>query len=278
MTPKRKAQPEGHKHSVLKHARLRGLAYVNKRGRVVEGKETGSDCRCRKKCFEIINEEARMSILSKFLQLPSKDAQDLHLQRLIEKNEIKTRRPRNENSKQRAASFTYFVMDGNNRKKVCRSAFMSMHAVTQKRVFRITMLLLHGEIPRDKRGTNPNTRKIPEDVTKLISDHIQSFPLKRTHYGGKEVHYLDARLTIKEMHNMFVTKYPECGVKVLTDIFTIHDEASARNLSSCNSGSPQQDPRLSVIHPAVRPWPESSQVCSTFSRPTPVVLTCHSHG
>lgn len=147
-----------------------------------------------------------------FLDLPNKDTQDLHLQRLIEKNEIKTRRPRKENAKQRAASFSYYVMNGSSKIKVCRTAFMSMHGIRQKRLFRITTLLLQGETPRDKRGTNPNPRKIPEHVTNLISDHIQSFPVKVTHYGGKEVRYLDARLSIVKMHDMFATKHPDLGI------------------------------------------------------------------
>lgn len=52
------------------------------------------------------------------------------------------------------------------------------------------------------------------DVCQKIHEHISRFEVKTTHYGGKKKEYLDARLNIKEMHNMFHTAYPECiGVK-----------------------------------------------------------------
>ena len=67
--------------------------------------------------------------------------------------------------------------------------------------------------PRDMRGTNPCTTKIPENIINFIDEHIRAFPLKETHYAGKIMKYLDARLDVKTMHEMFLRKYPNLNVK-----------------------------------------------------------------
>lgn len=60
---------------------------------------------------------------------------------------------------QRNGSFNYFVLKGNTQTKVCRMAFINIHAITQKRVFRITNLLTKGESLWNKRkGLNPNPK------------------------------------------------------------------------------------------------------------------------
>lgn len=46
-----------------------------------------------------------------------------------------------------------------------------------------------------------------------IYDHILSFPRKQTHYSGKNIQYLDARLDVKTMFLLFNSKYPNLGVK-----------------------------------------------------------------
>ncbi|KAJ8889394.1 hypothetical protein PR048_008893 [Dryococelus australis] len=127
------------------------------------------------------------------------------------KNYIKTRRRRKENAKQRAASFSYFVRDGNRRMKVCRTAFMSMHGIRQKRLFRITTLLLKGDTPKTKEVPFLIQERHQKISQNFLSDHIWSFPLKVTYYVGQDVKYLDTLLSIVTLHNLFVTKYSECG-------------------------------------------------------------------
>lgn len=159
-----------------------------------------------------------MELLTTFLNLDDKNHQDLHLQRLIEAQPIKQRRPRKTKEddckiKERQAAFTYHAIVGNTRIQVCKSAFVSLHAVTQKRVTRIANLLLRGETPKDKRGFHPNAKKTPVEVEHIIHQHIESFPAKTTHYSGSEIQYLDARLDVKQMHQLFKEKHPNVEVK-----------------------------------------------------------------
>ena len=173
--------------------------------------------RCRMEWFKPIEETEWSQILSEFLNMSDKNSQDIHLQGLIVANDIKQRKARKSDCEigpfKKEHSFQYFVIFGGRRVSICKSAFLSLHAVSQKRVFRMCQLLVQGKIPSDMRGTNPCPSKIPENIINLIDEHIRAFPLKETHYAGKVMQYLDARLDVKTMHEMFLGKYPETNVK-----------------------------------------------------------------
>lgn len=124
--------------------------------------------------------------------------------------EIKRRRGKVE---KRKASFKFFCLRGTDRLTVCRRAFLNLHVVTQKRVYRITSLLMQGTTPKDKRGYNAKSHAVSGEICKQIYDHIRSFPTKSSHYGQNEATYLDARLNIKLMYNLFKSKYPQTTVK-----------------------------------------------------------------
>lgn len=99
------------------------------------------------------------------------------------------------------------------KKSVCLKAFLSMHAVGKKRVYNIRRTLVQGEMPKDRRGMTPAVNKVSDVIQKSIDNHIKSFPLKSSHYAGKEVYYLDARFTVKSMYDLYSTKYPDSTVK-----------------------------------------------------------------
>ncbi|PSN49987.1 hypothetical protein C0J52_08765 [Blattella germanica] len=135
---------------------------------------------------------------------------------LVEAIPVKQRRSRKSDGKegtQYSSSFRYFIMCGSQKKVVCRKAFRSLHAVGMKRVYNISCTLLRGEIPKDTRGLAPAVNKISVVIQTSIDNHIKSFPLKSSHYAGKEIHYLDARLTVKSMYEFYCVKYPDSTVK-----------------------------------------------------------------
>ncbi|PSN33628.1 hypothetical protein C0J52_20102, partial [Blattella germanica] len=168
-----------------------GLAYVNHGGQQTDARNVGEDC--RKKCFEGISEEERNTIWTQFHDLENKNAQDLYLCGLIEAIPVKQRRSRESEGKegtQHSSSFRYFIMCGSQKKVVCLKAFRSLHAVGMKRVYNITLTLLRGEIPKDTRGLATAVNKISVVIQTSIDNQIKSFPLKSSHYAGKEIHYL----------------------------------------------------------------------------------------
>lgn len=52
----------------------------------------------------------------------------------------------------------------------------------------------------------------PEELMR-IHDHIQSFPVKESHYTSREYHYLDARLNVRIMYDLYKEKYPNTSTK-----------------------------------------------------------------
>ena len=92
---KRPRRPESWKKTVAKTKRAKGEEYVSPTtSKTVPARVTGPDCRCRRKCFQRIQEGERASILTAFYQLGNKNLQDAHLFGLIRSNPVKRRRPR----------------------------------------------------------------------------------------------------------------------------------------------------------------------------------------
>lgn len=168
--------------------------------------------RCTRKCFDGMDDVIQADIISKLYSLESKNAQDTYLQSLIECHPVSRRRSRKEGNTPRSATFRYCVMVHATRKNVCKAAFMSLHGTTKKRVERLCKLLQRGLNPSDKRGYHPNPRAVAGEELQKIHDHIVSFPVKETHYGGKDITYLDARLTLKIMHSLFVELHPDSKI------------------------------------------------------------------
>ena len=74
-------------------------------------------------------------------------------------------------------------------------------------------MLLQSATLRDKRGQHPKWNTKSADVHELIQGLILSFPRKQTHYAGKNIEYLDARLKIKTMQRLFEERHPDVDVK-----------------------------------------------------------------
>lgn len=143
----------------------------------------------------------------------TKNEQDIFLQTLIDKSDIKQRRPRKENATQRQNAFQFYVLKQTDKLKVCKKAFISLYGITEARVRRLCDLLNEGKSPIDKRGCHPKANTVPPEICQKIHEHILCFPRKKTHYAGKDIDYLDARLDVKKMHSMFNEQYPDLDVK-----------------------------------------------------------------
>jgi hypothetical protein len=67
-----------------------------------------------------------------------------------------------------------------------------------------------GSVP-DRRGKQPAVNKTPTWQTDLIEDHINLYPTMESHYCRQTTHrrYLDAKLTIRKMHEQFHDFYSQ---------------------------------------------------------------------
>lgn len=156
-------------------------------------------------------EDDKTEILSKLYDGKPKNEQDTYLQGLIEVKPIQRHRIRSaEPKQQRKSNFSYFAMKQSNRISVCKQAFISLHGISHWQVQRLNTLLLAAKSPKDLRGQHNNRpRAICNEWTEKIKEHIESFPVKVSHYSSKIIHYLDASLNVKKMHSLFVEKYPQ---------------------------------------------------------------------
>ena len=161
--------------------------------------------------MDSFKDQDKRNIISKVYAGQPKNEQDTFLMSLIEVKPVERKRKRSDSGTvSKENSFKYFAMPNRVRIPICKKAYMSLHALAQSKVQRLKAILVAGDSPRDMRGRhNKRSHVLPSEITIKINEHIASFPKKTTHYGSKDVVYLDARLTIKTMHGLFVKQYPE---------------------------------------------------------------------
>lgn len=203
------------KKQLIKRSRLQGKEYLNTSGKTVPAKNLGeiTSC-CKLKCYSKITDEFKFQAFHELYSLSTKNEQDIFLQSLLQVKDIKKRRPRLlENNKRRLCSFNYFIKVHDAKKRVCKKLFMSIYSIKNKALFRLQQLLQQGKIPQDQRGKQQNQKIIPVDVILQVKNHIESFPVKQSHYSSKEYNYLSAELNIKKMFIMFKNSHPETKVK-----------------------------------------------------------------
>lgn len=145
--------------------------------------------------------------------MTTKNEQDIHLQRMIEFEPVKRKRPGvgvpENRKKPKSEMYQYKVLHGGVRKTVCKQSFLSIHGVTKKRVERIIGLLKGGKNPVDMRGKNTSGNKISEEVREHVQNHISSFPTHLSHYTGTPTKYLDPDLSVMTMFELFKEQYPD---------------------------------------------------------------------
>lgn len=231
---------ETYKRNVIKSAKVKGQAYTSYSGKHVEQRvqETYS-CKCAVKCYANLTDENKIAIWNNFYSFESKNIQDTYLQSLIEKRQVKRRRSKKEDlglnvslseddspndeetgnvgrpnvdkpiPKMKTNFFNYNLKVDGVLQVVCKNTFMKVHGITAKRTRRLCMLLVAGKSPIDLRGKIRSGNAIKGEVCIKIHEHISKFEVKKTHYGGKPKEYLDARLNVKIMHNLFLESHPE---------------------------------------------------------------------
>lgn len=220
MSPSRKRRQPNSIKQKEKLARQRGLEFVSHKGLLVEAKVTGVDCACRRKCMEPFSDKDKRDILNAVYSGRPKNEKDTFLMGLIDRSNVARPIALPGHSKQHSSSFTYFVMKGSTRVNVCRKAFTSLHALSNKAVQRLNKLIETGQSPVDNRGKHKiRGNSIGPTVRAKISGHITSFPKKESHYTTVPVIYLEAGLTVRKMHELFLEKFPDLAEKVKYEFY-----------------------------------------------------------
>lgn len=224
--PKRKrgvTKEKTYKRNIIREARVTGAGYVSYSGVQVPPKTKPENliCKCSAKCSININEKVIDDNWNYFHSLQSKNSQDAYIQTLVEVKEVKRRKKvglglqnpelesDNEQTFKRNHTYLYSLKINGVLNHVCKNVFMKMYGISRKRLERICQLLLRNTTPKDKRGQNRSGNAVPGNVCVRIHEQISKYEVKVTHYGGKEKKYLDARLSITKMHDMFINENPD---------------------------------------------------------------------
>ncbi|XP_049771805.1 uncharacterized protein LOC126149510 [Schistocerca cancellata] len=208
---KRKRNPSIWKRNISKTAKLKDQQYINYKGQRIPAKITGCAYRCKRfKCFQDISADEKESILVRLHTLTSKDEQDDYIQSLIDIHNVQRRRPRKDNSiRQVDKVYTYHVIVGNTKRRVCYKAFLALLALSDKRVKRLRKLSISDQSPHDEGGKTPSVNALSAEVRQLTTNHINRYPVRESHYSWRTSKYLDARLNIKLIYKMFKEKHTD---------------------------------------------------------------------
>ncbi|KAJ8869472.1 hypothetical protein PR048_028463 [Dryococelus australis] len=104
---------------------------------------------------------------------------------LIDIHDIKRRRARKESPQVNTAIFKWHLLVGSSQVNVCLKVFVSGFGATIKRARRITKFKQAGKLPQDKRGKFVSY-SLPHTTKLKMREHIESFPLKESHYCGEK--------------------------------------------------------------------------------------------
>lgn len=237
--PKRKCgvrHEEKYKRNVIRKARVQGLRYVSHKGKEVPQKAPPNNvnCMCKFKCHLKLTDETIQELWNKFYSLESKNTQDTYLQTLVEVMPVKRRRkqpnvkeqahdeiqenpdmpidelPKNKKSH----SYKYNLKLNGVLTQVCRNVFLQVFGISDNRIKRINKCSVLHKSPVDMRGKSRSGNCVQGEICVRIHKHIEKFDVKVTHYGGKPKKYLDARLDVVKMHNMFILDNPDLKDKV----------------------------------------------------------------
>lgn len=220
--PKRRrgvSHTENYKRNVVREARVKGQEYVSYSGREVAGKSKPNNisCKCPAKCFRMIDQTVIENNWTYFYSIENKNSQDTYIQTLIESREVKRRKKveqdnavpdQGEQNFKRNHTFLYNVKINGALQHVCKQVFMAIYGISRKRIQRICQLLMQNNTPKDLRGLNRSGNAVPGHVCVDIHNHISKFEVRVTHYGSREKKYLDSRLSVREMHDMFLRDNP----------------------------------------------------------------------
>lgn len=168
--------PEWHKQK-QKRLRIAGLEYVNANGKIVPPKQPGSDCNCRRQCFQKIPEEIRLKTFQGFYSMKTHDEQNAYLFGLMRQVDVKRKRVKS--SSRRTCTFEYYVRVKGRETQVCQTAFKNIHAITERKVRVLCKKMDDGVMfPSDNRGKNSHRRsgeiRLPQGVVDQIKNHIYS--------------------------------------------------------------------------------------------------------
>ncbi|KAK4324158.1 hypothetical protein Pmani_005161 [Petrolisthes manimaculis] len=193
-----------------KKKRDSGESYTSTRGVAMAARKVGAACACPQKCFDLVGREHIDLIFNDYWAMGSHDRQSEYLANHVTSQDVKRSKVKDRPSR-KLRRLCYTVKKGNKELEVCRTAFISIHGVSEKRVRNaMDKMGPSGIVEKDKRGKHVPGVNIPANKEKLAREHILSLRTVSSHYTRAKSpnrRYLPPGLNRKIMYDM----YEDCG-------------------------------------------------------------------
>lgn len=179
----RKRQRHESRRAKAKRLRSLGEKYINVKGNVVPAKNFQNiNCMCLKQCSTKITEEERKKQFDKFNKIGDFGKQNAYLCGLVHQTPVVQRRPRSGERGNKDFTNVFHVNNGDCTVRVCKKYFLQTFVVSDGRVTRATKKVAKGNVPgEDLRGKHVAAKKITEEQTESVMDHIRRFPAFQSH-------------------------------------------------------------------------------------------------
>ena len=179
-------------------------------------------CGCALRCSEKLLAEKRKAIFKGFWALGNYDVQNAYISGCIHVKPVQRHYVHGASSSRRCNTRLYYIKDGEFSVRVCKSAFLLMHGISNGHVSRAFQGVAKvGGFPKpDEGGRHVPPNETSEEDMAFIHEHIQSFLNYTSHYSRSDNpnrKYLSPDLSLSKMYSLYRATCTEKGKKPVSD-------------------------------------------------------------
>ena len=168
-------------------------------------------CGCKLGCYSKISKAQQMKLFGGFWESGNFDVQNAYICGCVKISKVARRYTAEPTTSLRSYSREYIVQNEGVSTRVCKTAFLRMHGLSNGRVSRALQARTSqgGSLSLDKRGKHEPKNKTSKDKIDLIKAHINSFLKYKSHYSRSDnphKNYLSPDLSIDKMYRLYKEK------------------------------------------------------------------------
>lgn len=162
-------------------------------------------CKCALKCFDKVSQSQRQKLFDRFWKPADFDVQNAYLSGCIKVLEVKRRYTSSPSASRRRYSRIYYIQNGAVSTRICKTAFLRIHSISNDRLSRALKAVeeAEGSPHQDQRGRHEPRNKTPAQKIDSVKSLIESFPSYTSHYSrsnNPNRKYLSLDLTLAKMY------------------------------------------------------------------------------
>ena len=160
-------------------------------------KTMGPVCSCKLKCYENINQEARINIFKEYHRQTWRSQKQFIISRVTVKPVARHYGPRRHNPV-REMTFNYTFLVDDKPVRVCKPFFLNTLGISSNAVRRPVKNAVNGVAQDDRRGKQPSANKTPEKIKDTVRTHIDLLNSQNL------LLHVASELTIKKLYTLYL--------------------------------------------------------------------------